>query len=684
MPYVLAEIPPNSVAVRLRKFTNDTVTMERLNQVLEALDEQLINTARQDLVNQAQARTTGSFIDIYAEAFTKLDLADMTYNVGIHAFDATIDTEVGELTLPFTETIAALTRQAAPVGQTDVRVGGAFFTIPFTDELAIDAPKWSADYPVNPFSDFRPEPPVMRVDPSRDEWVDTTTINTSRRRVVQNGKHLENRVVARRTEVQTRVTEIPALFMRQITVNVAAYHLVPGEKVRCKIDRKDVAFTAVVPSVQGTDAFTVLAGADGSLTATFTVPTQVPNGTVTVELYGDQAAPGSVWPGSYSVRSMTPYTSAGTRREVANETLTTIVRNDPIAQSFVFPANRMVSKLDIPLAAKAAGTTPLIFELRATDRSGDASTPINEVLARQTKLPSALNVGVASSNLFVPDDPVMCFANAFRALVLRSASNAYRAYVAQVGGNDRSAGGFINVQQIESGIFLRSSNNSDWEDVQLWDMRLKVWVAKMSSAEARLYVNRVSTANTTGFYLAPDQVVPDGTSIEWQYSVDGLAINNGGKVWRTFEPFTVVELPAVATDVDVRAILRTSDLYVTPAINRRNLSLQVFSNKTAGKYVSLLKTFTADGTQVSGGIELQTPAGAGQTVYVSLDDGASFTAVLTIPGADGVVARDGFTAYRFVQAGLPSGKRLRVMVAQTTGNRALRPRARALYAYAPA
>ena len=201
------------------------------------------------------------------------------------------------------------------------------------------------------------------------------------------------------------------------------------------------------------------------------------------------------------------------------------------------------------------------------------------------------------------------------------------------------------------------------------------------SNEARLYLTRVSAANTTGFYLAPDQVVPDGTSIEWQYSVDGLAITNGGKVWRTFDPFVVVELGAVATDVDVRAILRTSDLYVTPAINRRNLSIELLSNKTAGKYVGLMKSLTADTAILQGAIELQTPAGAAQTVHATVDDGATWHPVTLSPG---VVARDGFLSHRFEVTGMPLGRRVRLRVDQTTGNRALRPRARALYAYAPA
>lgn len=681
LPWVQVDAQPNSVTAVIRKFPNDRVTMEELNRMKAALEELTVNLALQDLENQARARTAGSFLDIWSDKFAATDRAALTYNAGAHVFDATVDTEAQELTLPFTQMIAALARVGAPVGQQDVRVGGQFFTLPYTPELAVDAMKWSEEHKVNPYADFRPEPPVMRLEPSQDVWLDTTTLDTTSTRIVQNGAHVDWSIVGVSTEVVTRVTEIPAAFMRQIPVRIAGFHFVPGERVRCRFAGKDVAFTALAPTVQGPDGFTVLAGADGAVLGQITVPPQVPSGVVGVELYGDRGLVGSIWPTNYLLRIRAPYTSNGRRRQVATETILTFVQNDPIAQSFVFPAARMIVQVDVPMAAKpASGTTPLIVELRATDRAGEASTPINEVLARQSRLPAGVNVGPSSSNLYTFDDPIFCVPNEFRSLVLRSASNDYKAFISKLQGADRVAGGTINTQQIDGGIFMDSSNNVDWTPHQDRDLRCKVWVAKMSALEARLYFGRVTAANTTAFFLNVDQVVPDGTSIEWQHSVDGLAIDNGAKVWTTFQPFSLVELAAVTGAVDLRAILRTTDPYVTPAVHRQNSSLLVQSNKLAGKYVGQRHLLTSAQTRVLGGIELRdTAAGASaSSVLVSVDDGATWAAVTL---TDAKPAPGGFTSYRWSKTGLGAGDYLRVRVDLATADRAKRPRVRNLYAF---
>ncbi len=687
LPYVRVEIAANGPAA-VRKFSNDRVTMETLNQVIAALDELTRNTARLEQTSQASARTSSSLLDILVDAFATLQVADQTYNAGGHVFDATIDTETGELTLPFTQSVQALARVAAPGGDTDVRVGGAFMTLPYAPELAIDAGKWSVPYPVNPYADFRPEPPSARLEPSQDVWVDTTQVSGTATRIVQNGRHINFRIVGRFTEIETRVTEIPALFMRQIAVRLLAFHCVPGERIRLLFDGKVVPLTAVAPTTQGPDAFTVIARAPdashqyGDVVATFTVPANVPVGTVPVDVYGDGGV-GGAWPGAYVLRTRLTYSSAGVRRETATELVTVLVQNDPIAQSVVFPQPRMIARVDLPLAAKPAnGAAPLVVEVRGTDRSGNASTPINEVLAAIPKEPADLAIGVNSasnaSNQLVLADPVMAFPNEFRSIVLRSASNAYQAYVAQLGGPDRVSGGFIQENQIPSGIFMDSSNNVDWTPRQGWDLRFKVWVAKMSALEAKLYYGRVTLANMTALFLNVDQVVPDGTSIEWQYSTDGVALGGGGKVWTTFQPFTLTEFSAVAATLDVRAILRSSDPYVTPAVHRYNTSALIQQNKLAGKYVSTRKTLTEPATAVRGSIELLTPSGGTQAVLVSLDDGATWSAVSTVSQE---VAANGFTLLTFEQT-VSSGTRLRARVDQTTADRARRPRARRLTVYA--
>jgi hypothetical protein len=691
LPYVRADVGANSSAVVLTAFRNDAVDMVTLNRMIAALIELTEDFALQDLLNQARSQTTANLLDVFAEDFSTLEIADENYNVGGNVFDCTVDVAPGELTLPFDQSLFSLAHVAPPAGQTDVRTGDNFYTLPYTDELAVDQPYWSVHYPVNPYADFNAEPASARLDPEQDFFVDTTVIGSSRTRWYETGAHESSAIVGASLSTKIKVTEVAAARMRQIPVQVFGIDFVPGEKIRLKFDGKDVQLTAIAPTTQGPDAFTVIARASelvgpdvsvrhGDFHATFTVPANVPVGSVPAVIYGDLAVPGSVWPGSYQQRAALTYTGNGVFRTTNIITILRIVQNDPIAQSIVFPGARMISKSDIPLGQKPAnGGPPLYAEWRVPDRSGQASTPTNLVLSQVRREPIDINVGDASSNVFACGDPVYMPPNEFRSLVLRSASNEYEAYVATVGAANRTTGGFVTEQAIPGGIFMDSSNNTDWTLRQGSDLRCKIYVAKMTANTAYLYFDRATFANTTALYLSPDQVVPDGTSIEWQYSVDGLALDNGGKVWTTFVPYVNHELGAVAAQVDVRAILRTDDLYVTPLINRFNTSLLLLRNKLSGKYISRQKLLTANQNAVHGKIEVMTPAGGTQVVKVSLDDGATFT---TAPLGAPLPSTDGFTSYPFDVAGLAAGSKLRVMVDQTTGNRALRPRMRSIYAFA--
>lgn len=749
-PYVRVELGAGPAGiVRLVSEDNDAVYMEQLNRTIRAVRELTANDATQDMHNQLRDGTTGNPIDIQAEAFATLDVADQFYTAGGVTFDALIDTLAGELTLPFTAATYLPTRQTAglPGGETAVRVGGDFFTLPYTDELAITQDAYSREYPVNPYADFTPEDPELRLTPDQDlflEIVSQTVNDVAQIRKLQalrrglisgpeaarllrdfraaNGRPAGRLEVIGNLDpevVGSYVSTLPALYMRQITLTVSGVHLLAGEKVRAKFDGKDVVLTAVAPTTtggtQGTggDAAAVvctpvtlvsgdITDSGGAFVATFPVPPNVPIGTRQLVLYGNLANAGATWnsadptAGGYVVRGALPFTSEGEVRTTVTQTRTLQVIKEPIAQSVVFPEARMLSRIEVPLATKGApGDQPLIFQIRGTDRSGKASTPTDEVLTSITREPAALNAGPASVNTFVPTDPVLAFPNEYRALSFRSASNAYQAYVAALGEPNRATGGVIQSQAIPGGIFMDSANNTDWTLRQGWDLRCKVYVAKYTVSTALLYLSRISHTDITGFTLHVDEARPDGTAIDWEYSVDGAALTAGGKVWRPFVPFVPVEVPplpdgSVGDTLDLRATLRTSSLYVSPGVHQRNCSVLVTSNKLTAVYVSKPKALSANA--IGGGnectitahVEVLHAPGGSHALYVSVNNGANWHAV-TLAAAG--VLEDGFTRYTgaFDFGALPAEsavRRLRTRLELTTPNKALRPRAHRLGAYA--
>jgi len=680
LPYCLVTVAPGGGQVQITSYNNDALTFEELCNLRDELRRRLVDAARLDLVGQARSATTANLLDAQVDAFSSLDIADPAYNVGGVAFDSTVDTVAQELTLPYTQQISPLTPS---VPGTTVRTGGSFFSLPFVDELAIDSPRWSTDYPVNPYADFRPEPVSFLITPDRDFWIDTITLTSTDSRIVQNGRHEDWRIVGTFTTNQTQVRNIPFLYMRQIGISLSGRFLVPGEHCRIRFDQKDVVITAT-GGTQQIDGYTVAASANtaqdrgGSITVTATVPALVPSGVALVELYGDNATPGAVWPGGYVQRATCLYTSTGTLRLITTQSTVTLVQNDPVAQSVIFPAPRMISKVVVPIAGTpplTPSSPPLLCELRATDRSGEASAPIAQILASVSKPPS----GWAADATAVFVDPVYTPANIFRSVVMRSASNLYRVYVSQLGGPDRVSGGFITKQQIDSGIFMDSSNNRDWTLRQDWDLRCQVYVAKMTVWEAYLSYQPVNVTGgaATAIFLTVDQVVPDACGITWQYSI------NAGVTWIDFDPMSLTEIkPAVAAVIYIRARLWTRDLYATPVIHRSNAGLLILSNKGAGKYVSERKDLSVACTQVKGQLDLDLPTNSTAQVWISTNNGTNWKQA-TLDSVPRGIADDGMSSYGFTVSALtsstPAALRMRIDLATT--NPALRPRVKRLYGY---
>jgi len=678
LPYCLVTVSPGTGTVRITGYTNDALTMEELCYIRDESVRQKINAARLDLAAQARSQTTANLFDIQTEAFSTTSIADPAYNAAGIAYDATIDTVEQELTLPYTQAIFPL---VPAVPGTTVRTGDAFFSIPYVDELAVDAPRWSTDYPVNPYADFRPEPPLLRLTPDRDYWIDSLTLTSTESRIVQNGRHEDWRIVGTFTTNQTQVRNIPFIYMRQIAIQLTANHLVPGEKLRVRIDGKDVGITAQSGTAQ-IDGFTVQAtpntatekGGDANMQAT--IPPLVPTGVTAVELFGDNGVPGAVWPAGYMLRAAQNFESNGTLRLVTTQSVVTLVQNDPVAQSVIFPVPRMITKVVAPIAATpphTATSPPLVCEIRATDRSGEASSPTAAVLARVSKSPQ--DWATDPSAVFL--DPVYQPANIYRGIVLRSSSNLYRVYVSQLGGPDRVSGGFITQQQIDAGIFMDSSNNRDWTLRQDWDLRCQVYVAKLTATEAYIYYQALNTPGATAIFLTVDQVVPDACSITWQYTRDN------GANWSSFDPFTLTELPAVSPIIQIRARLWTRDGYVTPVVHRTNAQLLVLANKLSGRYVSHKTDLSGTKSSVSGQVDMQLPSGAQATVFISTNNGTTWVQVQT-PVQQGV-SDDGFTILKFNCPGLTSATpfgALRMRVDLATTNAAARPRVKRLYCYA--
>lgn len=692
LPYVTIRVPAAGGTPVIRRVPNDAITMARLNAVQGQIEELTRNIAELNLLMQARDRTSADLADILSDSFRSLETADLAFTGAF--LEPLIDLAAGEASVAFDALTDVPTRAAVAPGETEVRVA-RFYTIPYTHELAINSSGWSQSYPVNPYADSRPEPPSFRIEPSRDLWPAGPNRPTTTRLLeaaAAETYHLDTQ--ANPFSVTPLVDGVvDTLAMRSIPVRCIGHGFTPGEQVRIRFAaRDDLPLTPVAPTVQGVDTFTVVArlaatAADGDWIAEFTVPTDVPMGVVVVEAWGDNAVPGSVWPGDFVLKGTTPFTSvlSPTRRRLGVEQQHPPVQNSPIAQSFSFGDARMLSKIEFPLAFTPGSPllppltkAVLVTEVRETDRAGRASSPVVSVLDRRDWWLTEATAGAASVNVHEMADPILMERRDPLVFVLHSASSDWQAYVAERGKPNQGGAGFLT-QQIESGVFMDSSNNVDWTLRQDFDLRCKVYTIQTTVTEAVLQLTRLTPAQATGVFLVVDQVIPDGTSIDWYYSIDGLPVGDGGKVWTGFLPFRLAEFPTTAAAVDVRAVLRTTDTHLTPSINARNLVIVLHENRITGWYVSRRKVLTAPATTIRGAIELRTPVTAVQQVWISVTDGAQWTqATLLNPRSCG----EGFLCYDWEAVSVNPGTQLRVRIVMGAGDLAQRPRIRSYYAFA--
>ena len=330
-------------------------------------------------------------------------------------------------------------------------------------------------------------------------------------------------------------------------------------------------------------------------------------------------------------------------------------QRDPLAQTFSFDRNRVVSAVGVEFTRKDAAI-PVTVQIRGVT----TGLPNEVVLAEKVLSPDEIELREETRIAF--DDPVYAEANTSYAVVLLTNSNQYRVRIATLGRRGRR--GTITRQTYAPGVLLESSNAETWTPLNAADLTLRIYGYDFEAAD-EVRFKPVENVEFSELNLDEYSTVPEGTRIAWEYSTDG------GTTWDSIVPAEEENLPNLATSILVRARLAGSEANDTPALNFRDVNLVGYLNQTAGAYVTRENELTQGVASTRVYAQMDVPSGASLDWYASNDTGETWESMAL--EATRKVDEE-WTEYTYSHTFAdPAGDTVRYK-AELTGNRPVYPR----------
>ena len=608
------DCPPNSVDMRIDNFGLTRVTMDQVHQIIQDVEDLKYNDAQFQMNNDLQNRDAQTKKGIYSDDFSSDAQSDIHHD----EWSARID--------PVRQFVGPDRAAAANVLEVDRSASRALFKgslvlLPGAEEVLIEQTDWSEDKNINPYAVF--EKPEAGVE---------ITPNIGRRG-------------------QTGIAVVGSNFTPDAS----------GVTVRC--DGQVVASN-------------VTADAIGRVSASFPVPSNIRSGNRIVE----------VTDGTHSAQTNLqvnePLVITRIQRIVVNRTIVrrqTIVRQapprivrvpvvrtvwrwrwrwrrrDPLAQTFSFTRNRVVSAVGVQFTRKDA-SIPVTVQIRGVT----TGLPNEAVLAEKVISPDEVSLDGETKIAF--DDPFYAEANTSYAVVLLTNSTNYRVRIATLG--QRGQNGVITRQTYAQGVLLESSNAETWTPLNASDLTLRIYGYDFQdSGEVRF--DPVSSVEFSELNLDEYSAMPEGTDITWEYSTDG------GSTWDAVVPAEEENLPNIATTVLVRALLSGSEGNDSPALNFKDVNLIGYLNGTSGAYLTRENELTQGVASTKVYTQMQVPSGTSVGWYASNDGGDTWEA-LTLDSTREIDQE--WTEYTLSHTFAdPAGSRVRYK-AELAGNRLVYPR----------
>lgn len=629
-------------------------SMKDLSNLVTRVDNLEYNSALNDLDNEAMSGESptnlkGILTDGFL-GFTKADIGHSEYN-------AAIDIQENEAVLPSDYINLATSIDSA---NSSIKSAKNFITGSYSEETIVSQGLTTGAINVNPYRVFTGATRLV-LSPSVDNWIDMSTVQ------IDGGTQVQTKYVKkwwqvgteRSTQTSTVVVDSVIPYARQIKLTIKGTGFPSYENnLRGTIDGTPVNLAPVsgTTTTVGTQPGTVRAGSDGSVNATFTIPSGIRSGSTQVLLTND----------SFSASAVFTATGISRVTRVTNTTIEVISkRSDPVAQTFQLSVDRMVTSVKLWFATKD-NSIPVTVQLRNVVNG----YPGINVLASQTLQANQIRVsekGRDNETTFVFDNPVLCNADEQYCFVVLTTSDQYQLHKATLAGKELSTGKIVNAQPYTDGVLFLSSNGITWSAEQESDLKFDLQAAVFSGSK-QIQFNAVNNTDIDGLIAMVDFDLPTNTSIKWQYKL-------GDGSWMPFVANKLYDTE-VATKLTVRGIMECTR-NLSPIILSDSCNLIGIKTSKTGVYVGRLVTTSQTYTKVKVVLEAYMPTGTTVVPQISTDNSTWVSPTLSSSemASDGVYTRLTYT-YTIPSSGTSTKYRCRVNL--TSPNRVAKPKVRKL------
>lgn len=580
------------------------LSQEALGKMKKRVEDLEYDTALTDLDKEAaEGESATKLRGVFTDGFIGFSKAD----TGSHLFNCSFDLDSQELTLPLNQTVNDV-RPNELISETKISKLGTVYMAPYEDEVALFQQYATEPMLVNPYAVYN-NMALLKLSPAVDNWMDTSTVNISggtrvSTQTIVRGGHFTAYTYTTGTQQQISQSVIDStiMYMRQIPVTVNGSNFVPyADNIACKFDGIPVKLTPLSGTSAGTNDGTIKVNANGKFSARFTVPANIPCGTVTVEFY------------NANNQGFATYTAKGTKRLIQNTvlTVTTQVRVvDPLAQSFQFDSDTILTKVGLYFAAKDSSKS-VVVQIRDVVNGYPGPTAYAEMILDPADIVASSNG--ASETVVEFNQPVYCLKDTPYCVTILSDSNNYQMWIGTLSKKDISTGITVSSQPYVAGVLFSSSNASTWTAHQESDLKFKLYRAKYTGTKGVILFNSVTTNMMNRLLIAAQSVDYKNNGVSWFYRTEN------DDDWQDIETYNGLELSKTAKTVQLKTELNATRS-TSPILAGENVNLISFIEETEGCYVSRTVYMDSPYNEIKVSLEAATPDGTSFKVYYSTDN----------------------------------------------------------------
>ncbi len=353
----------------------------------------------------------------------------------------------------------------SPIGATVV---GPYLTqaryLPYVLETLVEQTARTGVMKVNPYAAIAPMPATVTLNPSADQWTQIVSqwTGTATEIFPQRGWGNHAQLETYTTQEVVSSSEQLLEYLRPISVQFTAKGFGSGENV--SLLRFD-GLSLSVPSG-------LAANASGVVSGSFTIPANIPAGQKLFEIEGAGGSFGAttfVGQGRIQVQTWRTRITSGWVLSYRPEKCV-----DPLAQTFVLPASRMLGGIDLWFTAK--GTKDVAIQIRETS----VGFPTNRVLTEGRIAATGIKTDGTTTRIAF-DAPVWLEAGTEYALCILTDDTIHELAVAEIGKWDSGSRRWVTSQPYQIGVLLSSSNASTWTAHQDKDLAFRLLGCRFSA-----------------------------------------------------------------------------------------------------------------------------------------------------------------------------------------------------------